>query len=285
MNRYDAFIKTIETGSFSKAADQLGYTQSAISQMIHSLEEELSTTLINRVKNNLTLTADGKQYYPFINRIRNAQRDLVEKKKEMQNLEGGIVRIATMASVSCNILPEYIKTFNEVYPAVEFALTTSDNYEEVIKFIKEDSVDFGFINTITASGFKTKHLLKDEFMAVLPRNHELAAKDKVKLSELASKPFILLEEGKFSDIQLYLTEQQFEPNIHYRVFDDYTIMAMIEKDLGVGILPEIILKRTGYDVVVKHLSPALYRDISIAYKNEDVLPIASRKFISHLTSK
>lgn len=282
MSRYDAFIKTVETGSFSKAADQLGYTQSAVSQMIRALEQELSTTLINRTKNNISLTADGQQYYPYIIKIRNTQRELVEKHKEMQNLEGGIIRIATMASVSCNILPGFIKSFKEEYPAVEFALFTSDNYEEVIKLINEDSVDFGFINTLIASGLNTTPLMKDEFLAVLPENHRLAKYDTLKLSDLAKEPFILLEEGKFSDIQMYLSNQKIEPNINYRVFDDYTIMAMIEKEMGVGILPEMILKRTGYNIAVKHLSPGLFRDITIAYKDKDVLPIASKKFISHL---
>ena len=59
MTRYDAFIKVIETGSFSKAAKELGYTQSAVSQMVHSLEEELCTTLISRSRKGISLTPDG----------------------------------------------------------------------------------------------------------------------------------------------------------------------------------------------------------------------------------
>lgn len=84
MNPYVAFIKIIETGSFTKAAEELGYTQSAISQMIHSLEEELSTTLILRSRKGVTLTSDGEEFLPFIRNIRNSHQELIEKHNEMQ---------------------------------------------------------------------------------------------------------------------------------------------------------------------------------------------------------
>ena len=78
MNRYEVFIKVVECGSFTKAAEVLDYTQSAVSQMVHTLEEELSTVLLLRSKNGITLTADGEAYYPYICSINNAHRELEE---------------------------------------------------------------------------------------------------------------------------------------------------------------------------------------------------------------
>ena len=80
MTRYHAFLKIIETGSFTKAAHELGYTQSAISQMVHSLEEELSTTLILRSRKGVTLTPDGEEFLPYIKAVYNAHHELLEKR-------------------------------------------------------------------------------------------------------------------------------------------------------------------------------------------------------------
>ena len=89
LNRYHVFVKVIECGNFTRAAEELNYTQSAVSQMIHTLEEELSTVLVLRSKNGVTLTADGKEYFPYIRSISNALRELEEKHREMQGLNSG----------------------------------------------------------------------------------------------------------------------------------------------------------------------------------------------------
>ncbi len=97
MNRYSAFIKIIETGSFTKAAQELGYTQSAVSQMVRSLEEELSTTLILRSRKGLTLTPDAEEFLPYMKALHNSYRELLEKRREMQGLQTGIIRIGTFS--------------------------------------------------------------------------------------------------------------------------------------------------------------------------------------------
>ena len=99
MNRYKAFIKIVETGSFSRAAETLGYTQSALSQMVHTLEKELSTTLLLRSRTGITLTADGREYLPYIQSIANAQRELEVKFSEMQGLQSGLIRIGTFTQL------------------------------------------------------------------------------------------------------------------------------------------------------------------------------------------
>src|SRR5690625_2389418 len=90
MNPYDAFIKIIETGSFTKAAEELGYTQSAMSQMVHSLEKELSTTLILRSRKGVTLTPDGKEFLPYIRNIGNSHLELIESIKRCKDCKADL---------------------------------------------------------------------------------------------------------------------------------------------------------------------------------------------------
>lgn len=284
MNRYHAFIIIIETGSFTKAAEELGYTQSAISQMVHSLEKELSTTLLLRSRKGVTLTPDGEELLPYIKNLHNSYRELMEKRKEMQGLQSGIVRIGTFSSVSCHWLPGLMKDFKERYPSVNFELHQGE-YTSIAQLIKEGSVDFGFINPDAVSNLNTIPLKQDEMLAVIPINHPLVACEKVSLKELSSEPFILLDEGQLSEPLEFFKQNNLQPNIQYRVHDDYTIMSMIEKGLGISILPELVLKRINYNIVTKEISPPIVRTIGIAFKNKKALPIASRYFIDFLVKQ
>ncbi|WP_308160591.1 MULTISPECIES: LysR family transcriptional regulator [unclassified Bacillus (in: firmicutes)] len=284
LNSYYAFIKAIETGSFTKAAEELGYTQSAISQMVHSLEEELSTTLILRSRMGISLTPDGEEFLPYIRNIYNSHRELIEKHKEMEGLQSGLIRIGTFSSVSCHWLPVLMKDFKEQYPAVHFELHQGD-YTDISNWIKEGSVDFGFVNPKAVSNLTTIPLQEDDMLAVLPTNHPLASHDKVTLKELTDGPYILLDEGEISEPLTIFKQNNFEPNIQYRVHDDYAIMSMIEQGLGISILPKLVLSRCAYNIVTKAISPSVIRTISLAYKDKRVLPIASRYFIDFIIER
>jgi len=284
MNPYDAFVKIIETGSFTKAAEELRYTQSAISQMVHSLEKELSTTLILRSRKGITLTPDGEEFLPYIKNIRNSHQELIEKHNEMQGLHSGLIRIGTFSSVSCNWLPGLMKDFKEQYPAVHFELHQGE-YTNISNWIKEGSVDFGFVNPTAVTNLTTIPLQEDEMLAVLPMDHPLAKNRNVSLKELTNEPYILLDEGELSEPLTIFKQNNLEPNIQYRVHDDYSIMAMVEQGLGLTILPKLVLNRCPYNIVTKTISPAFFRTISLAYKDKKVLPIASRYFIDFIIER
>lgn len=284
MNRYHAFSLIIETGSFTKAAETLGYTQSAVSQMVHSLEEELSTTLFIRSRKGVALTPDGAVLLPYIKKVHHSQRELIEKQKELHGLHHGIIRIGTFSSISSNWLPGLMKDFKEKYPDVHFELQQGE-YTSIAQWIQEGSVDFGFVNAATTSSLTTIPLKQDEMLAVLPAKHPLANRPKVSLRELANEPFILLDEGQRSSPLEIFNQHQLHPNIQYRVYDDYTIMAMIEQELGISILPELVLRKIQYNIIAKKISPPIVRTIGVAFKNKKALPIASRYFIDFLVQQ
>ena len=120
-------------------------------------------------------------------------------------------------------------------------------------------------------------------MAVLPKNHPLAAGKSVPLKELTRDPFILWEEGHFSEPLNAFHEAGLEPNIKYTIHDDYAIMTMVEAGLGVSILAELMLRRTNFDIAYLPIEPPVYRSLAVGYKDKDSLPIASKYFIEYLT--
>ncbi|WP_164219235.1 LysR family transcriptional regulator [Virgibacillus sp. YIM 98842] len=284
MNRYDVFLKVIEKGSFTKAAEALGYTQSAVSQKVHALEEELATTLISRSRKGITLTADGEEFLPFIKKVNNSYRELMEKSREMQGLESSNIRIGTFTSISSQWLPGLMKEFKQLYPSVHFYLQQGE-YTSIVKSIKEGSVDFGFVNPDAADDLETVSLKQDYMLAVLPEDHVLRTRPSITLEELANDPFILLDEGTLSEPLESFKANGLHPNIEYRVIDDYTIMSMVESGLGISILSELVMKNVSYRMVKKEITPPITRMIGIAYKNKHTLPIASRHFIDFIIQK
>ena len=281
MNRYIALQKIIELGSFTKAAEALGYTQSSISQMIASLESELSMKLLTRSRTGIKLTIEGEELYPFIERSIIEYRNVQEKADEINGLETGIIRVGTISSITCHWMPKLIKGFQELYPNVQFLFHQGD-YSSIREWIKTGAVDFGFITPPAAGELETVTIKNGEMLAVLPKNHPLAAKSSVKLEEIADDPFILLEEGHYSEPINAFRAAGLEPDIKYTIHEDYAIMTMVESGLGVSILAELMLRRSNYNITCLPIEPPVYRTLAVGYKNKNRLPIASKYFIQYL---
>lgn len=281
MNRYLALQKILELGSFTKAADALGFTQSSISQMIASLESELSMKLLTRSRHGTKLTLEGAQLYPFIERTIYQYQAMQEKANEIKGLDTGIIRVGTITSITCHWMPQLIKGFQERYPHVQFLFHQGD-YSSISEWIRTGAVDFGFLSPSAVTDLKMEMFKEGEMLAVLSKNHPLALQENVRLEELAAEPFILLEEGRYSEPLEAFWAAGLKPDIKYTIHDDFAIMTMVEAGLGVSILAKLMLRRTNYDIVCLPINPPIYRTLAISYKEKDSLPIASKYFIEYL---
>ena len=283
MNRYIALQKIIDLGSFTKAAEVLGYTQSSISQMISSLEDELSIKLLYRSRIGVKLTLEGADLYPFIEKTILQYRAMQEKANEIKGLDTGIIRVGTISSITCHWLPQLISEFQVIYPNIQFIFHQGD-YSSIQEWIKTDTVDFGFITPPAVTGLQTIDIKEGTMLAVLPANHKLASKSIVTLEELSTEPFILLEEGHFSEPLEAFHACNLRPNIKFCIHDDYAIMTMVEAGLGISILAELVLRRMSYNIVKLPIDPPISRKLAIGYKDKNSLPIASKYFIDYLVS-
>lgn len=283
MNRYIALQKIVELGSFSKAAEAMGYSQSAMSQMISSLEAEMSVKLINRFRTGAKLTLEGEELYPHIEKLIYQYYSVQEKTNEIKGLETGTIRMGTLASISVHWLPNLLKEFQEQYPKVEFVIHQGD-YTSIYEWIKTGAIDFGFVNPKAVTGIETITLKEGAMLAVLPEGHPLSQYDVIPLDLLAPEPFILLEEGHYYEPLEAFRSVGLSPNIKYTIHDDYAIMTMVEAGLGVSVLAELILHRTNYKIALRETEPPISRTVAIGYKDKESLPIACKRFIELLRS-
>lgn len=278
MTKYKVLCKVAETGSFTRAAEILGYSQANISQTIRSLEEEYGLVLVTRQHGGVTLTRAGEEVYSIARRIVEYDHILNEKVSEMNSAEYGEIHIGTFNSISQNLLPYLIKRFSEKYPDVRIYLRSGDN-SDMGQRINNGIIDFGFIYPGVCNDLEYEPVVTDEFLAVLPEEHALAGRGFLTLAELAGEPLIALDEGNINSAGAAFEAAGITPNIRYLIQDDYTILAMIEQDLGIGVLPAAILRHTDFRFNAIPLRPSITREIGIAYKSEDYLPAAALRFI------
>ena len=280
LERYFALLKILEIGSFTKAAEAMGYSQSAVSQMVQSLESELSLKLLYRSRNGIKLTPEGEALLPYIQRTVNHYNAMLEKTRELKGLNGGLIRIGTLSSVSSQWLPGLIKDFQTLYPKVHFLLHQGD-YTTIPAWVRAGEIDFGFVNPDAESvrGLHTIFVTSGGHKAILHPDHPLAAQPWVTLEQLAKETFLLLEGGCLSEPLEAFRTLGLEPRVELRMHDNFSLCSMVEANVGVSILPELALRKMNFRIVQLPTVPPVIRRVSLVMKDPDILPIASRYFI------
>lgn len=281
LQKYMAFVKTVESGSFTKAAELLNYSQSGISRMIHDLEKEWKVTLLERGRGGVRLTSDGQQLLPYAQNVCREYEKLQAQVDGINGMQSGLIRIGTFSSVASQWLPNIIREFQKDYPNIDYELLLGD-YSEIEEWIWKGRVDCGFLRLPVHGELETEFLEQDRLLVVLPENHRLAGCEKFPVNALTEDPFMLLEKGARAEVSDIFEKCGLTPKVHFTTWDDYAIMAMVESGLGISILPELILKRVPYRIVVKELEIPAYRSIGVALRNKRSAPLAVKKFLDYL---
>ena len=281
ISKYEAFVKVVELGSLSKAAEALGYTQSGISHMISSLESELGFSILLRSRAGVLLTDGGERILPVLRSILNSRNQLDQIVASIRGLDAGTVRIGTFTSVAVHWLPEIIKGFQELYPRIEFKLLNGDYYD-VEQWLREGSIDIGFVRTPFNYDCYCVPLVEDRLLAILPSEHRLSALERFPISSVLREPFISLPESSAQDAMGVLDAAGVKPNIRFTTKDDYAILAMVRHGLGISIVPELLLTGNREDLAIKELDPPSSRTISLAIRSPESSGPATLKFVEHV---
>lgn len=281
IQKYQAFVLTVQYGSFTKAAEILNYSQSGISRMIGDLEREWGLTLLERGRGGVRLTSDGSRLLPYARNLCEEYRKIQMEADSLRGIETGVIRIGTFSSVATHWLPNIIRVFQKDYPGIDYELLLGD-YSEIEEWIAEGRVDCGFLRLPVRNDLEAVTLDSDRMMAVLPEGHPLAALDRVPLKDLCNEPFLLLEKDSNQEVAELFARENLEPDVHFKTWDDYAIMSMVENGLGISVLHELILKRIPYRVAVRELDVPACRTIVFAVRRQGCPSAAVRKFMEYL---
>jgi len=276
-----AFVKTVECGSFTKAAEALNYTQSGISRMIQDLEKDWNTSLLERSRSGVRLTSEGVLLLPYAKTLCLEYQKLQKQVDELNGIQSGLIRIGTISSIATHWLPHIIKAFQKDYPGIDYELLLGD-YSEIESWILEGRVDCGFLLQPAHPDLETIDLGQDELLVVLPAHHPLADFDRVPLKALCDQPFMLLDRGGRSEVKEIFEQYGISPMVKFTTWDDYAIMSMVESGLGISLLPQLILQRVPYRIVTKKLDVPAYREICLALRSKQTASHAVKRFLEYL---
>ena len=284
--KYIAFVKTVEYGSFTKAAEMLHYSQSGISRMIADLEKEWGLSLLERSRAGVRLTAEGSLLLPYAQNLCREYERLQMQVDEMRGLQRGLIRIGAIASTATHWVPNIVRAFQRDFPNIDYELLLGD-YEEVEKWVMEGRVDGAFTVLPVTEDLEVIPLEKDELVAILPQEHPLAARETVALEALCHDPFLMLkiQADKPSSIQSLFLSRGLTPQVFFTTWEDYAIMTMVEKGLGVSILPSLILRRMPYHLAIRPLEEPAYRELGFVLRSREETSLAMKRFLQYLDER
>ena len=247
-------------GSFSAAAESLAYTQSAVSQQIAALEREAGTRLVERSARGVRLTDAGRALVRHADVILARLADAEAELEAIAGLRGGRVRLASFASAGATLVPQAIARFRERHPAVEISAEPAEPEEAAVK-LKAGDVDLALtidseLCAIADDGMELRHLLDDPMYVVLPSDHPLAAKPKIKLAELRDEAWLGGSARGCPDTMILLracNAAGFEPRIAFHSDDYLAIQGFVAAGIGVSLIPDLALLAVRDDVAIRSL--------------------------------
>ena len=281
IRKYEAFVRAVELGSLSKAAEQLGYTQSGISHMMQSLEDEVGFPLLVRTSTGLQPHSEGEMLLPVIHQLLNTSESLEQNIAKIKGIDTGRIRIAAYHSVAAYWLPGIIRTFQKDYPNVEMQIIeVGSGAIESIMAARQAEL------CIYAGGegkeFEWVPLCGDRMMALLPPGHPQAGNASLPLKELASEEFIMPMPDYDGEVRFILDKLDHWPHILFSACSDYTIINMVTEGLGVSILPELLLKNYNHRAVAMPIEPAQERVLGIGVPQLKSASPVTRNFIRYV---
>jgi DNA-binding transcriptional LysR family regulator len=249
-------LKTIaDEGSFGRAAERLGYTQSAVSQQIATLERIVGLRLIDRPggPRAISLTEAGRILLRHAEAI---QARLLAAKADMAALEAGDagqLRVGTFQSVGTRVLPTLLRRFTDAHPRVEVVLRESASEAELLQLVERGELDLTFWTLPVSPGpYDEVELLRDPYVLVVPADSPLAELRRTPtLKEIALQPLVGFSQcAAMNEVESHLAATGRPPNIVFRSDNNGTVQGLVGAGVGVSVSPLLTVEADDSSVAV-----------------------------------
>ncbi|MFJ8354461.1 LysR family transcriptional regulator [Bacillus paramycoides] len=278
ITQLQVLIKTVELGSFTKAAGVLNMTQPAVSHAISSIESELGVTILIRDKRKgLIVTDVGNRILVHIREILNGVEKIEQEVAMEKGHEVGTIRIGSFPSASAYFLPKMINIFREKYPNLQLVLCEGA-LKEVEDWLLSRVIDIGIV-ILPNKDMEIVPVTKGKMVVVLRDDHPLCKKSAITISDLENEPIILFKGGYEPPIIDMFKQANVPLRVEYAVSTVTTSLNMIQEGLGIAILAELSLTNLPKNVQTRELEPQVWREIALAVPSLKEASLAVQLFI------
>ncbi len=261
--KWEALVTAIDLGSFSRAAEKLGYTQSGLTHMMNSLEAELGFPVIRRGYFGVKPTEAGEKILPKVRRLLAMDHELGEDIRRIREGDDGALRVGAYPSVVMHWLPSIVQMFRREYPdiTVEIAQgSVSDLYEG----LENDRFDMVFATRNDRYPCQFIPLRDDRLRAILPMNYPADITKPFPIKEFEKGSFLMPSLGFDIDIMTVFHEAGVTPRVVSTFVDDPAIISMVEHGLGISMLSELCIRGRSGNILCLPIEPDVSRQLGIA---------------------
>jgi DNA-binding transcriptional LysR family regulator len=278
--KWEAMVTAVELGSFTRASEKLGLTQSGLTHMMDSLEKEVGFPLLLRDRSGVRLTAAGEQLMPAIEKLLQAQRALNSQISAQNSRQRENIRLAAYSSICMHWLPTIVQQFRWAHPDVSVDIRMG-SVEETYRWLEEDKVDLCFASRQDWGRYDWVPLWDDPLLAILPLDDPSAREERFPVTRFEGREFLMPSLGFDLDIMRVFEERSIHPDIKNTSVEDAAILSMVEHGLGVSILSELVLQGRRDNVASLPLDPPACRHMGVAAMSLAEAPALLREFIDY----
>jgi DNA-binding transcriptional LysR family regulator len=263
LRHLQVFREVARLGSLSATAESLAYTQPAVSQQMAALERRAGMPLLDRTTRGVRLTEAGQAL------LRHAEAILAEQTLAQRDLEaiaglrGGRVRMASFPTAGAALVPAAVSGFIARYPEVELSVLEAEP-EESVPMLRAGELEVALVGAPNQpdgfgdlyAGIDVHHLFDEPRYALLPPNHRLAHRKRLRLQDLVNEVWIELGRGPARHGRVYLApsgESGGEPHVAFRSDDFNIVQGMVAAGAGVAVVPELALTNLRADISIHNL--------------------------------
>ena len=274
------FRLVAEGRNFSRAGDEIGLTQPAVSRAIVELESQLGLRLIDRTTREVTLTAAGQSLALRLNRVLDDLDQTFQDIAGLASAHSGKVRVASSPTLSANLMPACIAACSAQEPGIKFMLLDRIQHDVLVS-VRQGEVDFGVVVEPTSvDDLDCEPILQDPFVLVVKRDHALARRKSVTWQALRGASLVLLDHASGSRrlIDEALGQHGAEHVVEQELGHPTTVFRMVEAGIGISVMPALAVPPTGLrKLAVLPLVPRVARTIMLVRRrNRALSPAAER---------
>ncbi|MCI6887848.1 MAG: LysR family transcriptional regulator [Lachnospiraceae bacterium] len=269
--KLEILVTAVDLGSFTKASDVVGYTQSGLTHMMDTLEREIGIPLLRRNHSGIELTEYGVKLMPAIREFLRANARLENQIQAIRETTTTTIRIAAYSSIAMHWMPEILYRFRRLCPDVRVDLRMVDHALEPFELLEEGKTDVIFASRQNYSRCEWTPLYDDFMYAILPKDYPLTDRNTFPLEEFSGKEF-LMPYGRFDiDINAAMKQVGIKLNVKPSYVDDETVIRMVGRGLGVSMMTELMIRGRTDDVLCVPVSPETFRELGMGiYMGGDV---------------
>lgn len=281
--KYEAMVTSIQLGSFTRAADLLGYTQSGLTHMMNALETEVGFQLLQRGHFGIRLTPDGERIMPMVTEFLQASERLREEIRAINDQASETITIGSCSSIASHWLPLILDAFGKEFPNVRVSIH-DEARPQLFADVQGGRFDMAFTTAPKDEHVGWYPLHEDPLLALLPKTSRSDPGQKFAVEDFSGRPFLMSADGYDADILQVLDAHGIRPEILTTSVSDPAIISMVSHGLGVSMLSELSIRGYEEAVCALPLQPGYCRHLGIIVRKNAILKPTMVKFIEHARS-